>query len=647
MPIVKLDYTNSLIEDTYVRNNGGENGNYSTAVTLNVGVEGVTKYETLLKFNMGMIPNGVIINSAILTMVVANGSSITVQPRLITTDFDVAKVTYNTKPVVDNIAYPSSTTTEIELKEIIQKILNGEGYGVFLESVNFLRTFHSFNSSSTGYRPTLIIDYSIPTEDKKQVEYVGYSESSSADTKTLLNVKYPVGIVQGDMLVAYVTSLSDSKRIAPEGWSILSDEAFVPSFSVNLAIMYKRYDGVRNEDDFTFSARSPITLSIQAFRNVKGIREVSSMYGKSGNSQINAITNLPKNVLLLFFAGLTSVSNTIYVNSGLSINTYYTNALIHKYLIAGTYNHSKTSYDPADVSFTVNSISNFGVKPFYLEPTTNEPPKIDGLDEYLGVHDAPLKKQYTVTDTEGDAVVITEKVNGVTLATKNVVGTHTLDLTSVWKSLPLGKHSVTVSASDDYDPTRITVRTWTFLKTLPENAKTPEVVSGVGDLVAIFEGVKDMFANTISGLGGTLPPEPLWTDIDEGIENTVTDAVLKVTPGTNLFYTMPAYLMFGDSVNYVELATFKIKFSGTVRISYTGSNLSARGFTRIYVNHQPVGVEFSNNVVGTEDISVSFGDELSFYGRTIIATGATPCQLRDIKFQNNILDFNSIVAKIK
>src|SRR5690606_5593050 len=155
------------------------------------------------------------------------------------------------------------------------------------------------------------------------------------------------------------------------------------------------------------------------------------------------------------------------------LNTYYQNDAVHEYTIVGTYNHDKTDYAPSDVQFTVNSTAAHGIKPLYLEPITNEVPHIDGQDDDLGALSAPLVKAYNVTDTEGDAITVVEKLVGNIIRT-NAGGAQTLDLTSEWASLSIGKHTVTIEASDDYDPTRVSTRTWTFTKILADTDQMPE-----------------------------------------------------------------------------------------------------------------------------------------------------------------------------
>ena len=97
----------------------------------------------------------------------------------------------------------------------------------------------------------------------------------------------------------------------------------------------------------------------------------------------------------------------------------------------------------------------------------NSAPVISGSDSNLGNKSAPFTVNYSVNDTDtGDALTVTEKVDGTTLRTINnaVRGqTYTLDLSSVWSTLSLGSHTVTITVNDGKGGTA--TRTYTFVKT--------------------------------------------------------------------------------------------------------------------------------------------------------------------------------------
>jgi len=95
----------------------------------------------------------------------------------------------------------------------------------------------------------------------------------------------------------------------------------------------------------------------------------------------------------------------------------------------------------------------------------NSAPLISGVDENLGLADGPMSKSYTVADSEGDAVVITEKINNKVIKTFPAVlgASNTIVLSKEdWLMLPNGTHTLKVEAVDSNAAT--SVRTYTFEK---------------------------------------------------------------------------------------------------------------------------------------------------------------------------------------
>nr|WP_162306344.1 Ig-like domain-containing protein [Brevibacillus laterosporus] len=97
----------------------------------------------------------------------------------------------------------------------------------------------------------------------------------------------------------------------------------------------------------------------------------------------------------------------------------------------------------------------------------NRPPVISGQNEDLGVLRAIPSKNYTVTEPEGDAFTITEKINGNVIRT--FAGTDSKENTvtipqDTWLSLSLNdNHIITIEATDSKGMT--STRTFTFRRT--------------------------------------------------------------------------------------------------------------------------------------------------------------------------------------
>lgn len=101
----------------------------------------------------------------------------------------------------------------------------------------------------------------------------------------------------------------------------------------------------------------------------------------------------------------------------------------------------------------------------YTFRRTNTAPLISGTDENLGVITGPLAKSYTVTDAEGDTVVINEKIDNQVINTyiATLGSSNTVNIAqSKWLTLTNGTHTLSIEATDGNAAT--SVRRYTFEK---------------------------------------------------------------------------------------------------------------------------------------------------------------------------------------
>lgn len=98
----------------------------------------------------------------------------------------------------------------------------------------------------------------------------------------------------------------------------------------------------------------------------------------------------------------------------------------------------------------------------------NQPPVISGSNADLGIKRADFTYQYSVTDPDGDAVNVVEKIDGKTIATKNAItlgATQTLSVSgNTFTALTNAKHTITITATDSAGNSA--VRTLTFTKSI-------------------------------------------------------------------------------------------------------------------------------------------------------------------------------------
>lgn len=508
MPTVTLDYTNTKIHDTIVQAANPDN-NYVNGQTMTFGTLDVLF--SLLKPVLGVIPNNCVINSATLYLVTQNTGPITCEVRGVLSDFDPATVTWNTKPaygiVLSTSVTPAgnSAATYIDIKDVIQGMVDGKYFGIAINSVTGSQIFGTAENTTPSYRPKITIDYTLPTTDKKYVEFIDKSSAFLTAAGAGLDIPVPSNKNIGDMLVAYIQcgGNTSSPITVPTGWTALSLNENINSGSYFMSILYKISDGTETVFQVRPGAGSYINGSVHVYRNVKAIYDHGPLRYAANNTQQypNPPTDLLSNRLLVtFIASLSSTSGTpplSFLEESDIAGSGITNIISH------AYNHSKTTYTTSELITTLTAAYNAGSKAISLEPITNEAPKIDGKDEFLGSQASPLIKPYTVTDTENNVITITEKLNGNVIRSYQGTSAQTLNLTPQWASLPLGKHTVTIEVNDDYNnpPHPPTVRTWTFLKILPTAATLLETVTGTHQVVPYLQSQKAIMGNVLRGKG--------------------------------------------------------------------------------------------------------------------------------------------------
>lgn len=127
------------------------------------------------------------------------------------------------------------------------------------------------------------------------------------------------------------------------------------------------------------------------------------------------------------------------------------------------------SFGTNNVTYRVRAIDSFGESSAYKTTSTisvinNTPPVISGKDENLGVKSNGFTGTYTITDVDGNAVTVTESIDGVQI--RSLVATLGATITygiteTTWLALANGSHTLTIRATDGVDTS---VRTYTFTK---------------------------------------------------------------------------------------------------------------------------------------------------------------------------------------
>ena len=156
----------------------------------------------------------------------------------------------------------------------------------------------------------------------------------------------------------------------------------------------------------------------------------------------------------------------------------------------------------------------------------NQPPIISGSDSNLGNKSAPFTINYSVNDTDtGDTLTVTEKVDATTIRTINnaVRGqTYTLDLSSVWSTLSLGSHTITIIVNDGKGGTA--TRTYTFTKTddrIKFTLKNP-IETSIAAKKLVVSGVVTVPTGatlSVKACNNAFDTSPTWEDITQKFLN--------------------------------------------------------------------------------------------------------------------------------
>ncbi|OKO91409.1 IgA protease [Geobacillus proteiniphilus] len=156
----------------------------------------------------------------------------------------------------------------------------------------------------------------------------------------------------------------------------------------------------------------------------------------------------------------------------------------------------------------------------------NQTPTISGTDADLGSKSAPFTIDYIVNDTDTtDTLTITEKVDTTVIRTINNAvrnQTYTLDVSSVWNTLALGAHTITITIDDGKGGTA--TRTYTFTKTddrIKFTLKNPIETSIAAKKIVVSGVVTIPNGATLSvkACNNGFDTSPTWEDITTAFLN--------------------------------------------------------------------------------------------------------------------------------
>lgn len=289
MAVITLTKTNTKIYDTCLKaqypssNLGSEDSAFIGKSSGYIG-----RFQ--LFFDLGLIPNDAIINSAKLTVFresTADVPAIEIYP--LTASWVETGPSYNSPTTYDGLKKSTSTIVaatgyqDIDIAWIVQQFVNGSivNNGILLKSSdevtdNKIMPFKTKDNAT--YPLTITIDYTIPSTGKKQVEYVGAGSLVNGTNATSIQVPLPAQATEGDLLVAQIAFAGGGSPNALAGWQLFNANA-----SGNVSVFYKFMVASEVSPTFTVSL-SNLSARMVAFRNVKSIKQVQ------GQANFNGVT---------------------------------------------------------------------------------------------------------------------------------------------------------------------------------------------------------------------------------------------------------------------------------------------------------------------------------------------------------------------
>ena len=192
-----------------------------------------------------------------------------------------------------------------------------------------------------------------------------------------------------------------------------------------------------------------------------------------------------------------------------------------------------------------NASSPYGVRPAFVLPSelvvsddgtvsTNTAPAINASSTNLGEKNAPFNFGYTVTDADGDALTVTEKLDGKTTATRTGVASGTAltfgqgSTADGFRRILNGSHTIQITASDGKESTSLNA---TFTKSVTSATVTLTTPLAVdGDItVAVLQvtgSIPDDATFKVEVTNNANDPSPVWQD-----------ATVEVKKGVNIVFT--------------------------------------------------------------------------------------------------------------
>lgn len=192
-------------------------------------------------------------------------------------------------------------------------------------------------------------------------------------------------------------------------------------------------------------------------------------------------------------------------------------------------------------------VNTYGVRPAFVLPSTlvvsddgtvstNTAPAINASSTNLGKQNAPFNFAYTVTDADGDALNVTEKLDGKTTATRTGIASGTAltfgqgSTAENFQRILNGSHTIQITANDGKESTSLNA---TFTKSVTSASVTLTTPLAVdGDItVAVLQvtgSIPDDAVFKAEVTNNANDPSPVWqnatTEVQKGVNIVFTNS---------------------------------------------------------------------------------------------------------------------------
>ena len=205
-----------------------------------------------------------------------------------------------------------------------------------------------------------------------------------------------------------------------------------------------------------------------------------------------------------------------------------------------TYNNSDVWSVNTDGSNYIWYYNFYGVRPAFILPSTlvvsddgtvstNTAPAINASSTNLGKQNAPFNFAYTVTDADGDALTVTEKLDGKTTATRTGIASGTAltfgqgSTAENFQRILNGSHTIQITANDGKESTSLNA---TFTKSVTSASVTlAEPLTVEGDItVAVLQvtgSIPDDAKFKAEVTNNALDSSPVWQDATTEVKKGV------------------------------------------------------------------------------------------------------------------------------